>query len=175
MKKFLAGLLVGAALMFSGQVLAESKIGKAVEAEITVLFDGTELSTTGIIIEGVSYLPLRAIGTVMGLGVDYVDGKVILSSPPPRDEEGDNDVTGEEPKYMSPEDVRKEMRKYEIEKEIAKLEEAIQNGRKFIEDQRNQGTLRKEAEDVMLGIITKQEAQLAELRAELSDLESSNE
>lgn len=82
MKKFVMGLLVGAALSFSVSAYAEdikSLIGKQVEGETPVVLSGKELPVKAVIIDGSSYAPVRAIGEAVGKVVDWKDGKVILN------------------------------------------------------------------------------------------------
>jgi hypothetical protein len=83
MKKFVMGLILGAALSFTVSANAEeikSLIGKQVDGETTVLLDGVELPVQAAIIEGTTYAPVRAIGEAVGKKVDWREGKVTLDT-----------------------------------------------------------------------------------------------
>lgn len=60
---------------FNGK--GESMIGKKVQGVAPVLLNGKQLNKKAIIIDGVSYLPVRELAETLGLSVDW-DGRVIL-------------------------------------------------------------------------------------------------
>lgn len=74
MKKFVMGVIVGIAIATTGSVYADeiqSLVGKSVEGQLPVKVAGKELSTQGIIVEGTSYLPVRAVGDSLNMEVTY--------------------------------------------------------------------------------------------------------
>ena len=82
MKKFIMGLILGAALSFTVSANAEeikSLIGKQVDGETVVLLDGVELPVQAAIIQGTTYAPVRAIGEAVGKTVDWKEGKVLIN------------------------------------------------------------------------------------------------
>ncbi|WP_027085396.1 hypothetical protein [Cohnella panacarvi] len=81
MKKIVIGILIGAALAFSGQALAEttSKVGKTIQTEYTVVVDGDPLKMKAIAVDGSSYTPNRVLAEAVGYNVDFKDNTVILT------------------------------------------------------------------------------------------------
>lgn len=76
------GLISGMLLTLSFSAAAEevqNLIGKTVESQVSVNIDGKDLDTSGIIVDGSSFAPVRAIGEAAGLNVDFQDNKVILT------------------------------------------------------------------------------------------------
>lgn len=73
MKKYFIGGLIGFALAFTVTVHAEvvNMIGKVIDGELNVTVNGNKLDSQAITIEGTSYLPVRAIGTALGLKISY--------------------------------------------------------------------------------------------------------
>lgn len=81
MKKFFLGLFVGVLLMVSVSVYAdeiESYIGKVIEGQFPVIVDGNEVEKPGIVVDGTTYLPVRAAAELFGYDVSFVDSQVIL-------------------------------------------------------------------------------------------------
>lgn len=74
MRKYLIGILIGAALMFSASAYAAditSLIGKTVQGVFPVKVNGGLLPKTAIVIDGTSYLPVRSIGDAIGYDVSF--------------------------------------------------------------------------------------------------------
>lgn len=74
MRKYLIGILIGAAFSISATTYAAditSLIGKAVQGVFPVTVDGDVLPKTAIVIDGTSYLPVRAIGDAIGYDVSF--------------------------------------------------------------------------------------------------------
>lgn len=74
MKKFVMGLIVGIAITASATAFAdeiESIIGKTVEGQFPVKIDGVTLDKQAAVIDGTSYLPVRAIGEAIGRDVSF--------------------------------------------------------------------------------------------------------
>lgn len=74
MKKFVAGIIIGAFLMFSGQALAE--VGKKIQAEYDVIVDGKKLDKKAIASAGVTYTPNRALADAVGYDIKFTDKAV---------------------------------------------------------------------------------------------------
>ncbi|WP_010498409.1 stalk domain-containing protein [Paenibacillus elgii] len=74
MKKFVAGVLVGAVVATAGSALAaQNETISATFAEFNILVNGEKasLSDKPVVIEGSSYLPVRAISNTLGYQVQY--------------------------------------------------------------------------------------------------------
>lgn len=86
MKKYLIGAIFGILLSFSVSVYAEevtSLIGRAIEGQFPVKVDGTQLEKQAIVIDGTSYLPVRAIGDALNMEVGFnADLGITLKSKP---------------------------------------------------------------------------------------------
>ncbi|MDP2857422.1 MAG: hypothetical protein Q8P50_05520 [Bacillota bacterium] len=80
MKKFVAGLVVGIILASVVPVLAESTaiIGRAVQGTFPLIINGMRASKDVIVIDGTSYLPVRASGELFGYDVDFINREVVL-------------------------------------------------------------------------------------------------
>ncbi|WP_379161661.1 hypothetical protein [Paenibacillus sp. sgz5001063] len=78
MKKLATGFLAGAILMVSTQAIGASSslVGKTIQAEYTVKVYGKKLADPAIVINGKSYVPVRAIGELAGYRVS-LSGKTI--------------------------------------------------------------------------------------------------
>lgn len=64
MKKIVVGVIIGFVLAFAASAYAdeiESLIGKKIEGEFPVTINGQRLDKKAIVIDGTSYLPVRAI------------------------------------------------------------------------------------------------------------------
>lgn len=74
MRKYLIGMIVGIALTISATTYADditSLIGKTVQGVFPVKVNGDILAKTAIVIDGTSYLPVRAIGDAIGYDVSF--------------------------------------------------------------------------------------------------------
>lgn len=100
MKKFVAGVLVGAVVASAGSALAaQNESISATFAEFNILVNGQKasLSDKPVVIEGSSYLPVRAISNTLGYKVQYDgesrtislanDGKEYLKTVEPKKQE----------------------------------------------------------------------------------------
>src|SRR5690606_1064845 len=114
MRKYLIGFVVGLLVFVGTTALADeiSNVGKKIEVEVPVVLNGEELLVKAVAFEGTSYLPVRAVAESLGLEVDYKDGVIYL-------EGGSVQNVAEE--------VKRLLRIEEVEKEIARYEEAIKN------------------------------------------------
>jgi hypothetical protein len=74
MKKYFLGAIVGVLLTLSATTYADditSLIGKTVQGVFPVKVNGDALAKTAIVIDGTSYLPVRAIGDAVGYDVSF--------------------------------------------------------------------------------------------------------
>lgn len=73
MKKYILGGIVGFILAFTVSAHAEvvSMIGKVIDGAFPVKVDGKTLDTQAIVVEGTSYLPVRAFGDATGYDVKF--------------------------------------------------------------------------------------------------------
>lgn len=74
MKKFLIGIIVGAVLSFSASVYADdiaSLVGKEIQGEFPVKVNGEKLANNAAVVDGTSYLPVRAIGDALNMEVSF--------------------------------------------------------------------------------------------------------
>lgn len=78
MKKYIIGALVGALLMFSVQVAADSWTGKEVQGTFPVYVDGKALDIPAIVVDGNSFLPVRKIGESVNYKVDFDETKRVV-------------------------------------------------------------------------------------------------
>lgn len=80
-KWFVVGLLVGISLILGATAFADeikSYIGKQIEGQFPITIDNERIEQPGLVIEGVSYLPVRVAGELFGYNVSFVDSEVIL-------------------------------------------------------------------------------------------------
>lgn len=73
MKKFLLGLSIGFMLSIPIGAHAQiaSMIGKVVDGVFPVKVNGNSIENSAIVIEGTSYLPVRAMGDALGMDVSF--------------------------------------------------------------------------------------------------------
>lgn len=75
MKKFILGVLVGISITAAGSAYADdivqSVVGKSVDGQLPVKISGKQLPTQAIVVEGTSYLPVRAVGESLNMEVKY--------------------------------------------------------------------------------------------------------
>ena len=94
MKKFAAGLLLGALLASSATAFADdlsTYVGLKIEGQFPVKLNGVELAQPGIVVGGVSYLPTRKVAELFGAKVDFAEGTGIEITVPSAGQEGDRD------------------------------------------------------------------------------------
>jgi hypothetical protein len=81
MKKIMFGLILGIGLTLTASVYADdiqTMIGKTVEGSFPLEIDGKLSEKDAIVIEGTSYIPVRAAGELFGYEVSFIDSKVKL-------------------------------------------------------------------------------------------------
>lgn len=73
MRKYIIGALIGFSLSFaiSAHAAVENLIGRVVEGVFPVKVNGVQIEKQAIVIDGTSYLPVRAIGDALGLDVTF--------------------------------------------------------------------------------------------------------
>lgn len=79
MKKFILGVVLGSLLASGFTVYAESMKGKVVDGNLPLKINGSYAPRDVIVIEGSSYLPVRAAGDLLGFNVDFVNNEVVLN------------------------------------------------------------------------------------------------
>ena len=173
MKKFVLGVLCGAFLFGGTSVLAESTslVGKKIEKEIPVHYNGEPLVAKAIVVEGTSYLPVRTIGNTLGADIKYRDGAVYV--------EKANDYEAIKKQVMN--DIKREMRIEELRDEIVKLKganEKIKESLEIVEEDIEkssvdggyiEGSLMAKAN--LESALQKNLQRIQELEAELAELE----
>jgi len=174
MKRFALGFICGALLFGGTAVLAEgvSLVGKRVDGEIPVIYNDEPLVAKAITVEGTSYLPVRTVGNTLGAKIEYKDGAVYV--------EKADEYEALKEKILN--DLKFEAQKEELQKEISKLQTAIENSRRNIselekqiaaieypDDPVREALLRTKAS--VENIIQQHEAKIRELQVHLAALE----
>ena len=177
MKKFVFGFVLGALIFGGTTVLADnvSLIGKEIQGELTVYFNGEPLIAKAIVVDGVSYLPIRTVGNTLGARIEYRNGAVYV--------EKENEY--EEIKEQVMNDIKREMRKEEILEEIKKLRSANEKFQESLISIENDIKIGQEkGADIQAHLIVKSNLEnsikqnlqiIAELEAELAALEEEEE
>jgi len=82
MKKVISGIVIGALLFGAIPAIAAttSMIGKKVSQEVVIIRDGVKSTKPAIIIDGVTYAPVREVAESVGYSVAYKEGVVTLTS-----------------------------------------------------------------------------------------------
>src|SRR5690606_3332597 len=155
MRKYLIGVIIGAILLFGAQTFADSLIGKKVDGVVKVTVDGSELETAAVVIEGVSYAPLRAVAESLQLEVEYSDGVVMLS----RQDKEDSNL-----QEQIKDEIRREIEAVEKEKEIEKIQNAIRGLEEQLRNPEEYGLYTEESKDIVRQIIEKHQNRLRELQ-----------
>lgn len=73
------GAIVGGLLMMSFQVSADDVIGSKVQGVLPVYVNGVQVSTPAVVIDGVSYLPVRSVGESINYKVSYDATKRVVN------------------------------------------------------------------------------------------------
>lgn len=157
MKKFISGIIVGAGLMMAVTVSADvaSLVGKQIEGTFPVFLDGKKLENETIVVQGTSYAPVRSISEALGLGVEFENEQILLSS-----EEVDAGMAA----------GTKSTSLDEIERKINAQKDLIENQKMFIGSAKFD--LKNNPDDEALkGNLAKLEATLIRLEEELTELE----
>lgn len=74
MRKYIIGAMFGIVLTLTSSVFADdlkSLVGKAIQGEFVVKYEGIILDKKAVVIDGSSYLPVKAIGESLDLDVAF--------------------------------------------------------------------------------------------------------
>jgi hypothetical protein len=167
MKKFILGLLVGVSLTAAGSVYAddivESIVGKQVQGSFPITVDGKKLDTVAAVIDGTSYLPVRAIGEALNKEVTFdADMGIELKGK-------ETATVADTPRIII---VPAQPDAESIQKQIAERKDAIEKSKTLIKA--NEGFLKVKPEETQKRIdelnagIAANEATIAELEAQLA-------
>ncbi|WP_167858933.1 stalk domain-containing protein [Paenibacillus cymbidii] len=132
MRKYLIGALAGAALMVSVQVMAEDglqKIEAYLRPGLPITLDGQKVTfeSSPVMVDGSTYLKLRDVATITGLGVEWNDTTqtVEMSTTPKVDSKNENttkdesEVTRESPEFVAFVNSREHHVVYDRDKNVA--------------------------------------------------------
>ena len=78
-KKIISGFVVGAILMFTVSVYADSFIGKTVDTTYPLFVNNVRCTVDAISIEGTSYIPVRTAGEMFGYDVNFTSDVILLT------------------------------------------------------------------------------------------------
>ncbi|RXZ83368.1 hypothetical protein EBB07_06020 [Paenibacillaceae bacterium] len=133
MKKFVVGVICGAVVSLGISVSAaeikNSFVGKKVQSEMTVSVNGKLVSGTAIVIDGASYLPVRAFTNAVGGKVESIkDGRISVVT---KDESNTNKPkNGARTKEL--ENAEENVSKKRVERDNLKFEvESLEGGIKY--------------------------------------------
>lgn len=157
MRKYLIGWIVGVCMAFSVSAYAEeieTLIGKTIQGEFPVTVNGQPMGKKSIVVDGSSYLPVRAIGEATGYTVGFdADLGISLTK---------DGGTVAEPTPTPVVDTQTKLRKLMGQLEKAKLK--VTTDKMFLENARKNDKNPDE--------IARQEKILAETEAEVTQLEA---
>jgi len=177
MKRFILGVICGALIFGGTSVLADSfsLVGKIVDGEVPVYYNEEPLAVRAITVEGASYLPVRTIGNTLGANIEYRDGAVYV--------EKQNEYESIKQQVMN--DIKNEMRKEELQAEIAKLQAANESIKQSLEIVEREIEIGKaEGAYIEGSLMAKQNLEnslqknlqrIQELEAQLAELEATEE
>jgi chromosome segregation ATPase len=165
MKKFVAGLLVGLlmATAFPAYGAVSSLVGKTIKKEVKVTMLGEPLEKKAILLDGVTYVPLRVITEKLGLQADFVNGEVVVRNKSAEMRNLERMITEKQKEI----EETKGSIKY-LKSEITSLEQAI------IDNPEKKDWLLGHPQDRIEKIrprLTEAESKLTTLQTELAELE----
>lgn len=162
MKKFVIGVIVGIAITASatayGEEIVDSIIGKKIDGSFPVKIEGKTLEKHAAVIEGTSYLPVRAIGDALNMEVKFDAEMGIELISKEDDPVAEGEVTAI-PETVVPKEVKIEL----LEGEISKTKVFIHT---------TKSTLSNEEKNPIGRDVKKLKAELIQLEQELADLEA---
>ena len=172
MRKYVVGFVVGALLIFGSQTIADSIVGKKIEGVTKVNLNGVDLSTPAIVVEGISYAPIRAISEALGLEVGYVDGVVTLKSGEDPVEQIKNEIKAEIQLEQEVSNLQNELS--EKEEELLKLKDALKNIESLLEVEVNPDVIAsaKRTKSRLEESIRQTETRINEIKQRLPELEN---
>ncbi|WP_379161392.1 hypothetical protein [Paenibacillus sp. sgz5001063] len=185
MKKSIIALLAACVLITGTSAFAatSSLVGKKVAKEVVIEKDGVKSAKKAIIIEGVTYAPVRDIAEGTGYSVSYKGDVIVLES---------SQIVSEEPTTISKDQVNAQIStlnekiswyKYNIESreinelkpDLERLEAQKAKGGTDDRDKQVIQTLEKKIKDsedyiaAQQALITAAEAQITELQSQLGE------
>lgn len=166
MKKFVTGIIIGILLAtaFPAYGAVSSLVGKKITREVKVTMLGETLEKKAILLEGVTYVPLRVITEKLGLQAEFVNGDVVVRNKSDELIQVENKITAKTA------DVKEAMTRVENgKKQIQVLEQRIidEAGKT---DYFPGFSPAEQLERTKL-LLNEAEQQLANLRSELAELE----
>lgn len=172
MRKYVVGFVVGALLIFGSQTVADSIVGKKIEGVTKVNLNGVDLSTPAIVVEGISYAPIRAISESLGLEVGYADGMVTLKSGEDPVEQIKNEIKAEIQLEQEVSSLQNELS--EKEEELLKLKDALKNIESLLEVEVNPDVIAsaKRTKSRLEESIRQTETRINEIKQRLPELEN---
>lgn len=173
MKKLVVGILIGFVLAFTASAYAdqiESLVGRTIEGEFPVTINGERLEKKAIVIDGTSYLPVRAIAEAVYQNV-YFDADLGIALTKKEEEP----VISQEPSTRDKEDLKL------IESKINYLKHNIESGNEYLALSKkelenetvdsNKSSIQKKI-DYLNGELDKYKSQLADYERQKADLEA---
>lgn len=169
MKKFFIGVLVGAALMFSTQIFASTKLlGNQVDNTMNVKLEDKDIGQAAVI-DGTSYLPVRALAEELNLIVDVSPGEIKLSNPSA--EENAKKAAEEQAVMDQLTDLGN--KKSKISSEIESVKSTIASDQEIVaKNQAKLDSTYKEIRDVAQSNIAKLNQRITENQAKMSQYET---
>lgn len=140
MRKFMIGILVGVSLTFATSIFAEditnevqSLIGKKVEGSFPLTIDGHRASKDVIVIEGTSYVPVRAASELFGYDI-FFDADLGVKLSKLRKADDTNMTSGETNGQTINPSSEEDLNKIVAESErILRINQQIENNKQKIE------------------------------------------
>lgn len=178
MKKFAMGILVGIAISTTGSVFADdivqSIIGKEIQGSFPIKVNGKQLPEAAAVVDGTSYLPVRAMGEALNMEVSFnSDLGIELKS------KGGETVTTQPatPQTVAPTPIKPRMTSQEIQAKIDEEKETIKKykglleiNQKLANDPKFPVPSAKDSDAMYLKSIADAEARIAELEKQLTEL-----
>lgn len=136
MKKILIGIMIGAVAATATSAYADvaTMVGKVVDGSFPLIVNGQKAEKDAIVIEGTSYIPVRAAGELFGYDASFSDSKIILN----RKGEKSVDTTSIDPATQSKIDKWEREKQENLDKIKAEEEAAAAEAEKskaFLEEQ----------------------------------------
>lgn len=179
LKRFLV-LLLAFSLVFYVTSLAEGVqvyVGKKIEGQFPVSLNGERVEQPGLVIEGVSYLPVRVIGEMMECEVSFIDREIILNCDNEKEEEnlledketpteeengeGEKMKIGDDLKFVDVPDER-------MYKMLENETEYLETLRKMIEAEKQKPNPREEVLESLEKRYMESEQQISDIQEELN-------
>ena len=141
MRNMIIGIIIGALLVVGGTAFAEelqSMVGESIQGEFNVSIEGSSLDTPAIVVDGTSFLPVRALGEAIGYEVSFdPEGDIRLE----KASTGSDNAYAEEPAVDEPEQSESDLSESEEQQlemfgttfeTIQAIDEQIQSEQQFL-------------------------------------------